>query len=273
MLLLGRSPVGRRPVGAGSHPVSSGEKRGDAEDIEPGRPSWQRSRCGSVDARQRGAAGRRRRSLGQHLLVDPAVVERLLARLDLADDVLVVEFGPGRGALTLPLARRGVRVVAVERDRRFVAGLQQQLEREGLAARVRLRRGDLRAVPLPREPYRVISNPPFGLTTTLLGRLLDDPDRGPRRADLLLQAEVARKHAAEPPNALRTAAWAPWWRFELGELVPRGAFRPVPATDARWLAVHRRDPAVLPTRLAPAFGDTLRAAWQQPADVRQRRRA
>jgi 23S rRNA (adenine-N6)-dimethyltransferase len=219
-----------------------------------------------VDGRRQRATDRRRRTLGQNLLADPTVVERLLARLDLTDDELVVEFGPGRGALTLPLARHGVRVLAVERDRRFVAALQQQLEREGLARRVQLRRCDLREAPLPRGHYRVVANPPFGLTTTLLARLLDDPERGPSRADLLLQAEVARKHAAEPPVALRTAAWAPWWRFELGELVPRGAFRPVPAADARWLTVHRRVPALLPLRLARGFGETLRPAWEHAPD-------
>jgi 23S rRNA (adenine-N6)-dimethyltransferase len=219
-----------------------------------------------VDARRQRAADRRRRTLGQNLLADPSVVERLLARLDLTDDELVVEFGPGRGALTLPLARHGVRVLAVERDRRFVAALQQQLELERLAHRVQLRRGDLREIPLPHGPYRVVANPPFGLTTTLLSRLLDDPERGPVRADLLLQDEVARKHAAEPPVALRTAAWTPWWRFQLGERVPREAFRPVPATDARWLTVHRRVPAILPSRLARGFGETLRPAWEHAPD-------
>jgi 16S rRNA A1518/A1519 N6-dimethyltransferase RsmA/KsgA/DIM1 with predicted DNA glycosylase/AP lyase activity len=60
-----------------------------------------------VDPRRQRATDRRRRTLGQNLLADPSVVERLLARLDLTGDELVVEFGPGRGALTLPLARHG----------------------------------------------------------------------------------------------------------------------------------------------------------------------
>ena len=214
-------------------------------------------------ARRRSAADRRRRTHGQNLLVDPSVVDRLLTRLDLHEDELVVEVGPGRGALTLPLARAGVRVLAIERDRRFVAQLQQRIEQERLADRVRLRRADLREAPLPHEPYRVVANPPFALTTALLGRLLDDPDRGPTRVDLLLQWEVARKHAAEPPATLRSAAWSPWWRFELGEKVRRDAFRPVPAIDAGWLTIVRRDPPILPPSLAPGFSELLRPAWQR----------
>jgi 23S rRNA (adenine-N6)-dimethyltransferase len=219
-----------------------------------------------VAARRRSAADRRRRTHGQNLLTDPSVVDRLLAGLDLADGERVVEFGPGRGALTLPMARSGARILAIERDRRFVAELQQRLEREGLAGRVQLRRGDLREAPLPRDPYRVVSNPPFGLTTSLLARLLDEPERGPTRADLLLQLEVARKHATEPPTALRTAGWSPWWRFELGERVPRQAFRPVPSSDACWLTIHRRQPPILPSSLSEGFSELLRSAWQRHSD-------
>jgi 23S rRNA (adenine-N6)-dimethyltransferase len=124
-------------------------------------------------------------------------------------------------------------------------------------------RGEQALAPLPRGAYRVVANPPFNLTTTLLGRLLDDPGRGPTRADLLLQREVARKHAAAPPATLRTAAWAPWWRFTLGEQVPREAFRPVPKVDAAWLTIERRDPPILPEHLAPGFTDTLRSGWQR----------
>src|SRR5690606_6369263 len=139
--------------------------------------------------------------------------------------------------------------------------LQQRVEAARVAGRVRIRRGDLREVPWPRERYRVVASPPYALTTRLLARLLDDPGAGPERADLLLQWEVARRRASQPPATLRSAAWAPWWRFELGDRVPREAFRPVPATDSAWLTVTRRDPPVLPTHLAPSFRDALEPHW------------
>ena len=155
----------------------------------------------------------------------------------------------------------GARVVAVERDRDLADALRRELARRDLADRVVVRRADLGGVAWPDGPYRVVASPPFGLTTMLLARLLDDPGRGPVRADLLLQREVARKRAARPPDSLRSAAWAPWWSFALGERVGRGAFRPVPAVDAAWLTARRRDPPVLPSRLAPGFAETLRPVW------------
>lgn len=211
--------------------------------------------------RRRSPRDRRRRSHGQNLLVDHRVVERLLARLDLRDDELIVDVGAGRGALTIPLARAGARVLAIERDRHMVADLQERLEGSGVAGRVQIRRGDLRQMPWPREPYRVVASPPYALTTALLARLLDDPRTGPDRADLLLQWEVARKRAASPPVTLRSAAWAPWWQLELGERVARQAFRPVPATDSGWLTVTRRDPPILPDHLAPRFREALEPHW------------
>ncbi|MTV27932.1 methyltransferase domain-containing protein [Nitriliruptoraceae bacterium ZYF776] len=223
-------------------------------------------------ARRQSAADRRRRTHGQNLLTDPTVVDRLLSRLELTADELVVEVGPGRGALTLPLARAGVRVLAIERDGKLLGELQRRIEDEGLGGRVQLRRGDLRDAPWPRQPYRVVANPPFGLTTTLLGRLLDDPETGPTRADLLLQWDVVRKHTTSPPASLRTAAWAPWWHFERGEKVPREKFRPVPKVDAGWLIVQRRDPPLLPVTLAPGFAELLRPAWQEATSTPPGRR-
>lgn len=210
----------------------------------------------------------RRRSLSQNVLADDGVVDRLLPSLDLTPDELVVEFGPGRGALTLPLARAGVRVMAFERDRDWADGLRDRVRRERVADRVRVITTDLRRARLPREPYRVVANLPFAVTTDALGKLLDDPEAGPWRADLLVQWEVAVKRAASPPTSLRSAAWAPWWDLRLGDRVPRRAFRPVPAVDGGWLHVTRRAEPVLPTWLADGFAEVLRDAWQPPQPKR-----
>lgn len=216
-----------------------------------------------MPARRRRPTGRdrRRRSLGQNFLTDPDAIERLVASFEPLDDVLVVEPGPGRGALTLPLARAGARIIAVEADRRWADRLRRDLATAKLSDRVEVRVGDLRTARLPPPPYRVIANPPFGATTDLLDRLLDDPAAGPDRADLLLQREVARKRAVAPPSTLRSAAWAPWWSFELGPAVGRRSFRPIPTVDAAVLVIRRRVPPILPVDLAPSLREALREPW------------
>jgi 23S rRNA (adenine-N6)-dimethyltransferase len=103
------------------------------------------------------------------------------------------------------------------------------------------------------------------LTTALFARLFDNPAVGPLRADLLVQYEVARKRAATPPTTLRSAAWAPWWTFQFGPVVPRKAFRPVPRVDAALLVVRRRYPPILPEWMAPQLREVLRPAWKPPS--------
>lgn len=207
----------------------------------------------------------RRRSLGQNFLTDPSVVERLVDAASIDPGELVVDLGAGRGALTLALARAGARVRAIEIDPVWERRLRRRVTENELADRVEVVRGDIRRTPLPDEPYRVVASPPFGLTTAVLSRLLDEPALGPWRADLLIQWEVTAKRAAQPPTSLRSAAWAPWWTFEMGMEVARSSFRPVPSVDAAVLVARRRPTPVLPEWLAPGFRELLRHGWDPPA--------
>lgn len=208
---------------------------------------------------RRTSRDQRRRSYQQNFLADRGVIQRLVADVDAGD--LVVDVGAGTGTLTLPAATAGAKVLAVERDPAWSARLRQRARDAGVHDRVRVVQHDLRTVDLPADRWRMIANPPFGLTTALLHRLLDDPLHGPERADLVLQWEVARKFSAQPPTTLLGTTWAPWWEMTLVERIPRTAFRPVPRVDAGWLRIRRRNPDVLAAHLAPAWEAFLRAQW------------
>ena len=205
----------------------------------------------------------RRRSLGQNFLVGRAELSRIVDAVEIQADDLILEVGAGTGSLTVAMAGAGARVIAVEADPIWASKLHSRIEAMGLAHRVEVRCEDFESMELPEPPYRVVSNPPFRLTTALMSKLLDHPERGPHRADLLLQLEVARKRAMTPPRSLRSAAWAPWWTFELGPVISRSAFRPVPRVDAALLTIHRRRSDVLPLWLAPRMRDLLRPGWSQ----------
>lgn len=204
---------------------------------------------------------RRRRELGQNFLTDRRLLARIIGDLDVRPAELVVDLGAGAGAITRALLDVGAHVWAVEVDPEWVRRLRHRFEIARPTSDVRVIGTDLRNLRLPRVPYRVVANPPFGLTTDVLATLLDRPDRGPERADLIVQKEVARKLSRQPPATLRAAAWAPWWEFRLGPTVPRDSFRPRPGVDAAVLTIVRRDPPVLPTHLAPRLGEVLRPVW------------
>jgi 23S rRNA (adenine-N6)-dimethyltransferase len=213
-----------------------------------------------VSASKRTARDERRRRLGQNFL-RPDLAAALVAEAAFDAGDLVVEIGAGRGALKFALARHGVQVVALERDPYWAAQLRREVRRRG-AARVSIMCCDALRYRLPRRPFRVMGSIPFGATTALLRHLLDDRAGTLRRADLIVQWEVARKRAASPPTTMLSTAWAPWWSFELGRRLPASSFRPVPSVDAAVLQVVRREPPLLPDHMADAYASFVRQHWQ-----------
>jgi 23S rRNA (adenine-N6)-dimethyltransferase len=214
-----------------------------------------------VSADKRTQRDERRRSLGQNFL-RPEQADHLVDAAAFAAGDLVVEIGAGRGALTHALARRGVQVVALEKDPHWAASLRREVERRGLDDEVRVVRCDALEYSMPRRPYRVIGSLPFGATTAILRHLLDDPDSCLVRADLIVQWEVARKRAVMPPSTLLSTTWAPWWSFEVVRRISAAAFRPKPSVDAAMLCVTRRDPPLLPPRMAGPYASFVRRQWQ-----------
>jgi len=173
----------------------------------------------------------------------------------------VLDLGAGGGAITAPLVSAGARVVAVERDAR----LTRSLERRFADGQVRVVRGDLRQVPLPRRPYRVVASIPFAITAALLRKLLDDPRTALAGADLLVQWDMARRLATPRPRDLATAWWVARFDLRLERRVPAVCFRPRPRVDAAHLAIRPRALARLPggQRLLRSM---LREAFAHPGE-------
>lgn len=185
--------------------------------------------------------------------------------LDIRPGELIVDLGAGSGALSLALLTVGAEVIAVEADDSWVDELCARRQSLPFDQRQRfeIAHGGIEQFIFPSTPFRVVANPPFGMSTAVLRLLLDDVANGPTRADLILQREVAEKRVAAIPDTLLSASWAPWWTFEIVTQIKRTAFRPVPRVDAAALRIERRIPPVLPEWLAPNFSSLLRERWHR----------
>src|SRR5579859_2758908 len=179
----------------------------------------------------------RRRVLSQNFLVDRRAIDALVTGSGTGAGDLVVDIGAGNGLISEALARRGARVLAVERDPALAERLRAKF---ATWPGVTVVEGDVLKTPLPAEPFRVVANIPFGITTKILRHLLGASGTL-ARADLIVQAVVARKRGSGGRGTLLNACWEPWFEFGTGPRVPATAFRPVPRVDAAILTVARRD--------------------------------
>jgi 23S rRNA (adenine-N6)-dimethyltransferase len=209
------------------------------------------------DARRRASRDPAR---GQHLLRSDAIASELVGQAGIRTDELVLEIGPGLGRLTAPLARNAGHIIAVEIDERFAGQLRARF---GPTANVEVVAGDAREVALPQAPFRVVGNLPFGSTTQILRRLLDDRELELTAVDVLVEWNVARKRASPRPTNLVSLGWLPWWTFDLVRHVPASAFQPRPSVDAGFLAIRPRTRPLLRPDQRPAYRALLTRAFRK----------
>ncbi|HET7246467.1 MAG TPA: 23S ribosomal RNA methyltransferase Erm [Streptosporangiaceae bacterium] len=177
----------------------------------------------------------RRRVLSQNFLVDHRAIDALVDGSGVGDGDLVVDIGAGNGLISAALVRRGAKVLAIERDPSLAERLRAKF---ATWPSVTVVEGDVLDTPLPGEPFRVAANIPFGITTKILRHLLDADALA--RADVIVQAEVARKRSSGGRGTLLNACWEPWFEFGTGARIAATAFRPRPRVDASVLIVTRR---------------------------------
>lgn len=201
--------------------------------------TWRARRNSNRDRKKWGDKQRkRRRELGQNFLKDKRIARQIVEEAEVEEDDLVVELGSGGGMLTRQLARRARQVVAIEYDPYWVNHLKERfLDDE----HVRIVHDDALRAKLPKEPFRVVANVPFYITTSILHRLLDDPTAPPETVHLLVQKHVALKHARSSPTTLKTLNWSPWYRFRAGFELSGDAFHPKPEVDACLMVATKRD--------------------------------
>jgi len=200
----------------------------------------------------------RRSSSGVHLLSDNRVIARLVSTADLGPDDLVIDFGAGPGTITAPLARTGSRVLAVERDARFVATLRRRFADWSA---VRVVQEDVRTVRLPRRAFAVVASIPFAVSTPLLRRLLTPAASGFSRAELVVEWGLAKRLTALNARDLESAWWSCRFALTVRRRIPAWSFSPEPKVDAAHLGVRRRG---VDRRTATILWAVLSAAYDRP---------
>jgi 16S rRNA (adenine1518-N6/adenine1519-N6)-dimethyltransferase len=194
----------------------------------------------------------RRPKLGQHFLTDTRYRSRIVDALGLRSAELVVEIGPGCGAMTPLLAAQARQVVAVEVDTKLARELEEKFQQE---PRVQILNADILSTDVAAVCRRfeavrcfVFGNIPYYITSPIVHHLLEFSG-SIRAMGLLVQREVAGRLAARPGTrdygyltVLAALDASPRVVFQ----VPPGAFSPPPQVQSAlvYFAMHSPDARV-----------------------------
>jgi 16S rRNA (adenine1518-N6/adenine1519-N6)-dimethyltransferase len=226
--------------------------------------------------------------LGQHFLINGSILERIAAAVCPAPEDLVIEIGPGKGALTEKLLKRAARVVAIEVDYELVDHLRRKFAGE---PRLEIVHADILQTDLSqwgRVP--IAGNLPYYIASPIIGNAVR---LAVPRAVFLIQKEVAERLVARPGDSeygyltVQTALFAD---VRLLFEVKPGAFAPPPKVDSAVVLLHpcardfglgdlaltdpeaflrfvghcfRQKRKMLRNNLAPIYGQELIGAWPE----------
>ena len=216
---------------------------------------------------------RPQKSLGQNFLIDEEVIAAIVEGSGVTKDTLVIEIGPGTGALTVPLAERAGRLVAVELDERVIPGLRVKTFSLG---NVEIIHEDILKVDLKElitrelaeyglKEVRIVGNLPYYITTPIIMKLLE-ADTGAASITAMMQKEVGDRIAAEPGTKLSGAiTYSVHYYAEVSEIVQVGreSFYPVPKVDSVVLRMDIRDERPVSVSDEEFFFRCIKAGFSQ----------
>lgn len=208
------------------------------------------------------------KSLGQNFLTDINIIRKIVDTAEVNENDLVLEIGPGIGSLTVQLAERAGRVIAVEIDRRLMEPLSETLEGcdNVQVVNADILKTDLSALTAGWDgSLKVVSNLPYYITTPVIMGLLESPIPWELLV-FMIQKEVVSRMVAEPGtkdySALSVAV-----RYyadpKLAFHVSRNCFIPKPDVDSAVIKLKKRSLSHLEDVDREFLFKVIRAAFSQ----------
>jgi 16S rRNA (adenine1518-N6/adenine1519-N6)-dimethyltransferase len=215
-----------------------------------------------------------KKSLGQHFLRRPSVAARIVEAARIRPEELVVELGPGEGALTERLLGTGARVVAVELDRDLAARLRERFGEEESAGRLEVIEADFTKIALTSlaadrgtDRCVLVGNIPYNETRHVLFSFLVDEVEVIDRSVLMLQKEVGERIVSPPGSrvyGITSVILQALYEVRALFAVPAEAFWPKPSVDSVVLGFARAaDPLVEGEAIAPYLSFVKRLFQQR----------
>jgi 16S rRNA (adenine1518-N6/adenine1519-N6)-dimethyltransferase len=212
-----------------------------------------------------------KKHLGQNFLHDTRVIDNIVLAIAPQPGDVIVEIGPGQGALTFPLLKKHGEVTAIEFDRDLHAPLQAAARAHG---NLHLIAGDVLGVDFSalaaqrsdaHGQIRLVGNLPYNLSSPILFHALDHAS-AIRDMHFMLQKEVVERMAAGPGSKVYgrlSVMLQAYCSVTPLFIVPPGAFRPAPKVDSAVVRLVPKPRDKVAVADHPTFASVVRAAFGQ----------
>ncbi|MCX6813556.1 MAG: 16S rRNA (adenine(1518)-N(6)/adenine(1519)-N(6))-dimethyltransferase RsmA [Candidatus Azambacteria bacterium] len=228
--------------------------------------------------------------LGQHFILSKKVLAQMVAAAEIKKNDIIIEIGPGPGALTQELVKTGAKIIAIEKD-----PLMAKITKETLKdlKNVKIIRGDARKIEFPisnfqflnksqisnskpkiKEKYKIVANLPYNVATFLIRQWLELKNP-PKLMVLMIQKEVAQRITAKPRLRQGYGGQAPmnllaisvqfYADVKIIGYVPAEAFLPKPKVDSAIIKIIPRKSVSFQTIASKlTFFKVVKAGFSQP---------
>lgn len=201
------------------------------------------------------------KSLGQNFLINKKTAKKVIKTADLHSKDIVLEIGPGIGALTQELAKKAKQVIAVEKDPKMSEILKEVLRD---FKNVKVINKDILKITKMQETitrYKVVANLPFYITAPTIRKFLEIK-HPPEEMILITQKEVAQRICSKPSKMnLLAVSVQLYAKAEIISYVSKKSFWPQPKVDAAIIRIIPQKRALINTAL---FFKIVKAGFKHP---------
>ncbi len=172
------------------------------------------------------------KKLGQNFLINKSILEKIISAAAPTNHDVILEIGPGFGVLTVELAKRAKKVVAVEKDKTLCRALKDILRLKKIN-NVEIINGDILKIfnEFSMSNYKIVANLPYYITSPVIRKFLETENR-PELMVLMVQKEVAQRICSKNKMSLLAVAVQFYAQPEIVAFVPKNRFYPQPKVDS-----------------------------------------
>lgn len=179
-----------------------------------------------------------KKSLGQNFLKSIPALNAIVLAGEIKKDDIILEIGPGKGALTEKLLEKSGKVIAIEKDKDLLEILQEKFKEEIKNGKFVLINEDVLNYEIKEKNYKIIANIPYNITGAILKKFLTSENQ-PERMVLMVQNEVAKRIVAKDGDeSILSISVKAYGKPKIIMKVPARYFSPAPKVDSAIIAIN-----------------------------------